>query len=246
MCRSDMKPPAFQFYADDFFAGTADMSQSEVGAYIRLLCHQWTKGGLPNDMARLGMVARTNNEPSNEAALRYVVESKFAVCDDGQLRNARMETVRKQSEDWKEKSIAGGKASAASRSGNSEWGKRMAGQRAKQRTNNEPPNEPPNEPTTNSPSPSPIDIKKGDRFVVPSLDEIKLNAAKIGLPDSEALKFHAFYESKGWMVGKNRMKSWIGAMSGWKVRWETDGRNGQGRQSASRTWTDEEMLRNAL
>ena len=34
----------------------------------------------------------------------------------------------------------------------------------------------------------------------------------------------AFYESKGWHVGKNPMKNWHAAMAGWKCRWEENGR----------------------
>ena len=149
------RAPAFQFYADDFLAGTLDMSQQEVGIYIKLLCFQWSRGGLPNDIGRLAMLVRTNNEPNNETALRYVLDTKFVVCQDGQLRNNRMEEVRKQSENWHEKSVSGGKASGGKRLGDSEWGKQMAKQRNNKRTSNEPNNEPPHEPITNSPSPSP-------------------------------------------------------------------------------------------
>jgi uncharacterized protein YdaU (DUF1376 family) len=143
------RAPAFQFYADDFIAGTSDMTTVEVGVYIRLLCFQWTRGFLPNDEPRLFLMARTNNEPHNEAAVRYVVKHKFAVGDDGCLRNDRLEQVRRNSQEWKRKSVEGGKASAAKRVGNSEWGKQMASQRTI--------NEPINEPTTNSPSPSPFE-----------------------------------------------------------------------------------------
>lgn len=52
----------------------------------------------------------------------------------------------------------------------------------------------------------------------PSLEEIKLHAAKIGLPPAEAEKFFSHYESNGWKVGKNPMKNWHMAMSGWKLR----------------------------
>lgn len=41
-----MKPPAFQFYADEYLAGTIAMSLAEVGAYIRLLCYQWLNGDI--------------------------------------------------------------------------------------------------------------------------------------------------------------------------------------------------------
>jgi uncharacterized protein YdaU (DUF1376 family) len=153
-----MKPPAFQFYADDFLAGTFAMTNEEVGAYIRLLCHQWSQGGIPADEHRQFLMARTNNEPSSEAAVRYVVRTKFVACDDGLLRNERMEDVRTNNENWREKSAIGGRASGSKRKGDSNWGKKMAEQRAKIRTNNEPLSEPLSEPTTNSPSPSPSPI----------------------------------------------------------------------------------------
>ena len=47
-----------------------------------------------------------------------------------------------------------------------------------------------------------------------------MQAAKIGLPQREAQKFFNYYESKGWMVGKNRMQIWRSALAGWKLRWE--------------------------
>lgn len=54
----------------------------------------------------------------------------------------------------------------------------------------------------------------------PTLEELSLHAAKIGLPEREAQKFFCFYESKGWRVGKSPMKNWRIAMGGWKLRWE--------------------------
>ncbi len=40
------KDPAFLFYHEDFFAGVSDLSNDEVGAYIRCLCIQASKGGV--------------------------------------------------------------------------------------------------------------------------------------------------------------------------------------------------------
>jgi len=51
----------------------------------------------------------------------------------------------------------------------------------------------------------------------PTLDELKLQAAKIGLPDNEAEKFFNYYESNGWRVGKNPMRSWSAALTNWKL-----------------------------
>lgn len=56
------------------------------------------------------------------------------------------------------------------------------------------------------------------KFIAPSLAEVRLAAAKTGLSQNEADKFHCFYESKGWKVGKEPMKKWPSALAGWKLR----------------------------
>ena len=58
------------------------------------------------------------------------------------------------------------------------------------------------------------------RFKVPSIDDVKLLMAKAGLPDVEAEKFLNYYESNGWKVGRNPMKSLPHAVGNWKSRWE--------------------------
>jgi len=40
------KDPAFLFYYQDFLVGTDDLTNEEVGAYIRCLCHQAAKGSV--------------------------------------------------------------------------------------------------------------------------------------------------------------------------------------------------------
>ncbi len=62
--------------------------------------------------------------------------------------------------------------------------------------------------------------KTYSRFIKPVIEEAKLHAAKIGLPISEAEKFFSYYESNGWRVGRNPMKSWQAAMVNWKRNWQ--------------------------
>lgn len=62
--------------------------------------------------------------------------------------------------------------------------------------------------------------KPSTRFKPPTREELNLEAAKIGLPDSEVDKFVNHYASVGWKVGKNPMKSWPHALGGWKARWQ--------------------------
>jgi hypothetical protein len=58
------------------------------------------------------------------------------------------------------------------------------------------------------------------RFKPPTREELNLEAAKIGLPDSEVDKFVNHYAAVGWKVGRNPMKSWPHALAGWKARWQ--------------------------
>jgi uncharacterized phage protein (TIGR02220 family) len=84
-----MKPPAFQMYAKDFLVGTAGMSDAEVGCYMRLLCYQWDKEGLPCDQDGLRrLLGRTEDVP-------YSVMAKFE-CNNGVLQNPRLEMEREK------------------------------------------------------------------------------------------------------------------------------------------------------
>ena len=50
--------------------------------------------------------------------------------------------------------------------------------------------------------------EKAKRFVPPSLDECKSYFVEKNSTHDEAAKFFNYYESNGWKVGKNKMKSW--------------------------------------
>lgn len=57
--------------------------------------------------------------------------------------------------------------------------------------------------------------KKADAFRPPQLSEIEAYCRDRGNSvDSE--KFYNFYQSKGWMVGKNKMKDWKAAVRTWE------------------------------
>ena len=62
------------------------------------------------------------------------------------------------------------------------------------------------------------------RFTPPSLEDVKEYCKEKGLSiDPE--RFVDFYTSKGWMVGKNKMKDWKSAARGWEAR-DRKGGNG--------------------
>ena len=56
------------------------------------------------------------------------------------------------------------------------------------------------------------------RFQKPTVEELTAEAIKIGLPLPEVDKFWNYYESNGWKVGKNPMKSWPAALRNWLSR----------------------------
>lgn len=63
----------------------------------------------------------------------------------------------------------------------------------------------------------PAPASKGKRFIPPTVDEVRAEIARRKLRvDPEA--FVAFYESKGWTVGKSPMKSWRAALTTWEKR----------------------------
>lgn len=74
------------------------------------------------------------------------------------------------------------------------------------------------------------DIKKGAnaqiptpetktaRFHPPDMTEVKAYFAEKGGTNAQAERFFTYYESNGWRVGKNPMKKWKAAASGWISR----------------------------
>lgn len=192
------KSPAFQFYASDFLVDTAEMTNQEVGAYIRLLSHQWVNGGLNGDPNRL----------ANAVGIGLLevwddIKHKFELCEDGKYRNPKLEKVRQTQINYRNKQSEAGKKGAAKR-----WDSN--------------PNSNPNSKKvalqSSSSSSSSVNQKKvAKRFAPPSINE----ASDYILEKSYKIDpeyFISFYESKGWMVGKNKMKSWKAAITGWHKR----------------------------
>ena len=63
-----------------------------------------------------------------------------------------------------------------------------------------------------NPNPS---IKTRARFTPPTVDEVDAYCKERG-NGVDAQKFVDFYDSKGWMVGKNSMKDWKAAVRTWE------------------------------
>lgn len=85
-------------------------------------------------------------------------------------------------------------------------------------------------------------------FQKPTIPELQLHCAKIGLPESEAEGFFHYHESRGWVVGRQPMKSWVSAMATWKGNYEKFNRQSPNGASHNETREEENarILREAL
>ena len=207
----DTKPkgraPAFQFYADDFLAGTMTMTNEERGAYISLLCLQWSKGFVTElDIQRICLGMPTHSHG--------ICQSKFQADPESRYRNLRLEVERSKQKERSQKQtdIA-----------NLRWNKDAKAMPTHYQEDAEAYAKSVPEVCSPSPSPSPIikiqaDKPPSTRFQKPTLEQLNTKAALIGLSTTEVDKFWNYYESNGWKVGKNPMKSWSAALQNWLSR----------------------------
>jgi len=70
------------------------------------------------------------------------------------------------------------------------------------------------QPTSNQQSTTNNNVKKEKKFIVPTFNDVLEYCMQNNL-DVDGIKFINFYESKGWMVGKNKMKDWKAAIRTW-------------------------------
>lgn len=72
-------------------------------------------------------------------------------------------------------------------------------------------------------------------FVKPTIEEVQEEINRKGY-DIDAKAFIAFYESKGWMIGKNHMKSWKAALVTWQHRREKEQNAGNNGNNINDIW----------
>ncbi len=98
------KAPWFPMYTQDFVSATMAMSSAEVGCYIRLLCYQWSNGGIPDDYEAAKRICGDLTQ-----AMWKVLRCRFE-DHDGLLVHPRLESERVRME-----SVSTRRAAAARR-----------------------------------------------------------------------------------------------------------------------------------
>ena len=106
-----MKDKLFKMplYVNDFIASTMVMSAAERGAYISLLCHAWIDDGLTSDKAKLARLAGCDRIELKAALERFYLD------ESGRYRHKRMEEVREEVMENRQKLTKAGKKGAEAR-----------------------------------------------------------------------------------------------------------------------------------
>ena len=99
----------FPLYFERFILGTLDMNTEEVGAYFLMLCHQWDKGFVPNDLSSIRKITRMHPRKNLNRVL-----VKFRL-DGDRLINHVLEEIRSEQEGKMAKRSESGKKAAKKR-----------------------------------------------------------------------------------------------------------------------------------
>ena len=199
--QQDHNLPYFPCYIADWLIDTQDLTDEQDGSYFRLVRYQWRKGSIPDDIKIMRKISDSIDD-TWPVICRY-----FTKNGDGNWFNSRTEKERN-------KIIA--RINAGSIGGS--------------KTPSKVPSKVPSKSTSKTDIPQTSDLiphntepelkksEKQKRFASPSLDEVIQLFKEKGSTELEAEKFFYFYESKNWMVGKVKMKSWTASVNSWLAR----------------------------
>lgn len=187
------KDPAFLFYPIEFLAECFGLTESEIGTFLIALIEQFKYGHLSS----FDLMKVVNG---NEKIIK-----KFTEDNEGSFYNK-----------WLQIKIDERKAYSESRRKN-RMGEHILSHdniSLDNLTKNDIEDEDENI-NINKDINKDKDGKKQKNFIPPTVDEVKQYIKEINYTDIDPSKWWNFYESKGWMIGKNKMKNWRSAVATW-------------------------------
>jgi len=200
-----MKRPSFQFYPSDWLRDTAlrTCSIGARGLWIDMIC--FMHEGNPYGTLKVGnkvilppnlgvMVGATLSEVEgrlDELESAHV----FDRAEDGSIMSRRM---------IRDENLRNIRAEGGKKGGNPAL---MVNPKVTSKVNIK---------DNPKPTPSSSSSSSSSKFVIPTIFEITEYIKSISA-NVDPIKFHAHYESNGWMVGKNKMKSWKAAITTWNT-----------------------------
>ena len=201
-----MKAPAFQFYPSDWQRDMDDYPLEIEGAWIRICCRlYWSEGKATKTLKEWCAILRKNRSKT-EQILNFFVKKN--ICDLDNQNGSITITSRRMVRDAyirkirKEAGIQGGNPELKQDKNNTG----LLNQSGKQKIT----------PSSSSSSSSKQNNKKNIiSGIPPKIEDVKTYCSerKNGI---EAEQFFDYYESRGWMIGKNKMKNWQSAIRTWE------------------------------
>ena len=192
----------YKFHISDYKSHTEHLEPMEDLAYRRML--DWCylhESPLPKDKKDIARLIRMRTQCD---CITNVLREFFDKDKDGNYINKRV---------FLEINETNKKSSQARDAANARWDKVSMDANALQTDSGRNATQDPL-PKTQDPLPK---KKRASPFSPPSVQEVtQYICDKQYSLDPEA--FIAFYESKGWMVGKNKMKSWKASLTTWQKR----------------------------
>ena len=204
------KAPAFQFYVKDWLS-SPDLrmcSCSTKGIWIDLLCYMWEARDRGEVEGTEPLFIKLTGASPLEFKLFYDEAKLYGFCDIVTGSNGSITIVNRR----------------MSREEKAKKSNRMRQQKHRDNAKVTPTCNKEITPPSSTASPSASPSTKIKRFVPPTILQIKdYCIERKNKVDAE--KFFDFYESKGWMIGKNKMKNWKAALRTWEKQNGSNQRN---------------------
>lgn len=210
-----MKAPAFQLYAADFYMDTVGWSATEVGAYFRLLLHEWVNGSIPDNLMMMSRIAGVDHKTMGKF-WSMSVGKKFIQNAEGEWENSRLEETRIEQLSYLEKLAKSGRIGGL----HTQEQRRKEPSKASSKASSE--IEALQSSSSLSINNNTIGKTKKKQFVPPTIEEIT-QYCKERKNQVNPQIWLDHYESNGWMVGKNKMNNWKAAVRTWEHRKFDDG-----------------------
>ena len=193
------KDPAFLFYSSDFYMGTIEMTPSQVGYYIRLLCLQHVKGHLSE-----ALMTSTMGGEFDEA-----VACKFLVDENRCYYNERLEEEAKKRNNFTESRRKNLSTSPTHMQEHVE-------QHMQEHSNNNMGQHMENENRNVLNVPKKRVVGGNKTFQPPTIEEVKAYCSERGNSVNPSA-FLAHYEANGWVQGRGKpIKDWKAAVRVWE------------------------------
>ena len=216
----------YKFNISDWKASTSHLTPEEEGIYFRLINHYYdTESPIPLET---DSVIRRLMLGSHVDTVRSILNEFFIKTDRGYEKekcNELIKEYKKTASKNRKNGALGGRPSKTKASSVTQ----PVSSGLDMGTQTEPKHNPNQEPLTINQEPlttNQINKAKTTRFCAPSLDDVICYFREKGDldPTGQGESFFNFYESKGWVVGKTKMKSWKASVSGWMSRNKLNGK----------------------